>query len=420
VCRVGFALQPDGTTCRDVSFCTYDGILHLATETWSDGKCSDCSCVDGRAECIERKCPVVECAMHEQLFHFPGTCCPSCLTEPARCTILPKGKLWTFDDHSFISNGDCRYSMATDYTTGHFSVEVEHNEYFTRRAIYLTLDCITVHIDFSGSVTISGVPVKLPYIHGNPKNVLVSRFGSSTITIVTNLGVKIIWKENGKVTIFVPKHYHGQMAGLCGDMNNNKMDDTMTRQMLPAKSTKELVHSWKVEGYTHCKKESKSINENIIINTANNKQFPACIGKHQHVIEYARSECQDILTSPLTDCHQYVDPQDYYSLCMQDSCVCGLNNPCYCESLTAYVLECQRQNVNLQNYNVKPSTCSVICEPSFVYDECGPAQECQPTCYDNKSTPTCWYMQCKPGCHCSAGRVLHQGRCIKKTDCPRI
>ena len=56
----------------------------------------------------------------------------------------------------------------------------------------------------------------------------------------------------------------------------------------------------------------------------------------------------------------------------------------------------------------------------FLFDECGPV--CARTC-DNYRTPlgdlseNC-YKPCVAGCQCPADKVVHNGRCISKTDCP--
>ncbi|XP_071951327.1 sushi, von Willebrand factor type A, EGF and pentraxin domain-containing protein 1-like [Antedon mediterranea] len=418
-CRDGFALQPDRRTCNDISYCKHEDVVYRVGERWSGENCSECSCVDGRPRCVQKTCPDLECSENEQSFHFPGTCCPSCLSEPARCIILPNKKVWTFDDHSFLANGDCRYTMARDYVTGNFSIQLEHNQNYTEKAIYLNIDCVLVYIDFNGSVTVSGKSVQLPYLHDNPQNVLISEFGTMGVSVITNRGVKLIWKEDGKVTIYVPSQYSGMMEGLCGNMNKDKKDDSLTRQKLPSKSVEELVHSWKVKGYRHCKDERVQEDPDINDNVITREYFPACVGKPQYVLDYARTQCEDIVIGQLSACHSFVEPHDYYYLCMQDSCVCGINKPCFCQSLSAYVTECQRQNVDLQNYNGKLSQCGVKCEPGFLYDDCGPSPECQLTCFTaRKLDSSCGHRQCEPGCYCPAGRVLHEDRCIMKSECP--
>jgi hypothetical protein len=57
----------------------------------------------------------------------------------------------------------------------------------------------------------------------------------------------------------------------------------------------------------------------------------------------------------------------------------------------------------------------VECRGGMEWTECGSA--CTPTCYE---TPMICTANCVPRCECPAGKVVHNGRCIVKEDCPAV
>ena len=59
----------------------------------------------------------------------------------------------------------------------------------------------------------------------------------------------------------------------------------------------------------------------------------------------------------------------------------------------------------------------ISCTGGSIFSSCGPG--CRQTCDTVNSLETC-NKACVPGCHCSAGFVWHQNKCILQFDCPNF
>ncbi len=53
-------------------------------ETWKDGVCETCTCVDGESKCQEENCPILTCANSRKV---EGECCRKCPTDTLPCLV---------------------------------------------------------------------------------------------------------------------------------------------------------------------------------------------------------------------------------------------------------------------------------------------------------------------------------------------
>ncbi|XP_022091528.1 sushi, von Willebrand factor type A, EGF and pentraxin domain-containing protein 1-like [Acanthaster planci] len=426
-CSSGFALQPDGRSCFDASYCTHEGRFHLANDVW-DFKCSTCRCVQGVPVCQIKMCPALKCSKDEYEYKAPGACCPQCLPASKNCTITRDGGHITYDFNRYEHHGNCRYVLSQDCTGSQFSVEVQYEatkKKIKKWAVWLRLDCVEVEIAYDGSVKVTGVPVELPYLHAEPMNVMIAQTNSSgvdgiagsSIEIQTDRGVIVSWSQLGAIQVTAPGTYAGQLCGLCGNMNGNRKDDRTTRQFLPARSAREFTHSWKVDGYRYCTVPKVRSKSRLAFGAISTDRLAACAGLNFNFLRDIRKKCSIFRRRSFQICHPVVSPTRYFEWCMQDSCSCSSNEPCHCEAITAYMYECQRNNVPIQW--TSNNACSIRCPEGMIYDHCGPA--CLPTCEDPEPRgPACQTSSCTPRCQCPAGTVLHQDSCILPRYCPAL
>ena len=268
----------------------------------------------------------------------------------------------TFDHHQYEQLGDCRYVLSEDYVSSAFSVEIEFEDKdfmgVVRRMVVVHAGCVDVTVDFEGNVQVAGIDVELPYTHGNPKSVEIWRnttFSLRDVFIKTDRGVRLHWTMLDAITLDVPKSFNNDLLGLCGNMNGNREDDMLTRQFLPGRSLKEFMHSWKVDGYRYC----KSLQENtdgtlyapqeadLLFEHLSPENLPACQGVSQALLQGARDTCNILRGPQFQRCHRAVSIEAYYELCLQDVCSCRSNEPCYCQALTSYTRECQRNRIRV-------------------------------------------------------------------------
>ncbi|XP_038057936.1 sushi, von Willebrand factor type A, EGF and pentraxin domain-containing protein 1-like isoform X3 [Patiria miniata] len=421
-CNSGFALQPDGHSCNDISYCIHEGRFHLANDVWNF-KCSTCQCEQGAAMCQVKECPEIKCRKKEYEYQAPGACCPQCLPASKICTVTRDGWHATYDFKRYGHRGNCRYVLSQDCVGSQFTVEVQYEankKKIKKWALWLRLDCVEVEIDYDGSVKVTGVPVELPYLHAEPMNVMVTRANSSTddgrgVMIQTDRGVVIQWSRFGAIQVQAPGTYRGQLCGLCGNMNGNRKDDWTTRQFLPARSAKEFSHSWKVDGYRYCAKPKARGTSRLAFGGITGDKISACSSLGFTFLKDIRKKCSVLRLRAFQICHSVVSPTSYFEWCMQDACTCSSNEPCHCEAIAAYMYECQRNNIKIKWTG--NNACSIRCPDGMMYDHCGPA--CLPSCEDPIPTGAeCRTRTCVAGCQCPAGTVHHNENCILPSDCP--
>uniref|UniRef100_A0A8C5H0I5 VWFC domain-containing protein n=1 Tax=Gouania willdenowi TaxID=441366 RepID=A0A8C5H0I5_GOUWI len=106
------------------------------------------------------------------------------------------------------------------------------------------------------------------------------------------------------------------------------------------------------------------------------------------------------LYSPFAECHDYVNPSNFHSSCVSDSC--NKADPAVeCESLETYAAACALAGVcvDWRNYT---KLCDSDCPPDKVYKACGPAE--QPSCEDHPDEPP--MNVTTEGCFCPEGMKL--------------
>ena len=64
----------------------------------------------------------------------------------------------------------------------------------------------------------------------------------------------------------------------------------------------------------------------------------------------ARSKCSIFNHRLFRACHGRVHPTSYYEVCLEDACTCGVNDPCHCESISAYANECERRGLKISGW----------------------------------------------------------------------
>ncbi|XP_071484486.1 uncharacterized protein [Diadema antillarum] len=413
-CNRGYVLQEDGKTCNDISFCEYKGTFYARGYTWEDG-CDECICQNGRAQCSPRTCPVLNCNADETEIWLPGACCPTCLPETKTCSLDTAGNHTTFDGYRFESMGKCRYVLTQDCGgTANFEVHVQHEPTSGKTPMNLTLyiyvDCVEITISPNGTVNVFNETLALPYVHDSPQNVRIENIGEDDILVTTNKGLFVEWSST-EVRVRLSTQYRSTACGLCGNMNGQEADDGLTREFIKSKRKQILLHGWRVDGNKYCKKREAKSETGIRFGKI---EAEWCSDYDQ--LTEARGKCKIFKKNKFKACYKYVDPTPYYKLCLEDTCTCGVTESCYCEPISAYVNECQRNGVAIKSWK-RQTSCYITCYHSEVYDDCGPP--CRATCEDPEGqscTPS--PVVCKAGCQCKAGRVLHDGQCIRIDDCP--
>ncbi|KAL5012152.1 hypothetical protein ScPMuIL_010703 [Solemya velum] len=415
-CTGNYILHSDGKSCVDPSYCDHMGKLHLNGESW-ERNCETCQCNSSYIACLPKKCPILQCNLNEYPFHSPGDCCPKCIQDGVECTVDESNRHTTFDGHSYKYNGSCLYTLAQDWRNSDFTIHIKHKDPAVEQGqqLLLYIFCDTLTIFSNGSLMVGESEIVPPWQAGRLR---VSRSDDGSILVNTNVGVKVLWKQKGVVVINVPRSYKRRMRGMCGNMDGEESNDMTTKQFLPSRTTKEFMMSWRVERYKHC-------NERILPNlppyfktNIRHHKADRCIFVSLKQQLRVLQLCGTLRSSAFKPCHRIVPARKFYTRCLQDSCVCGHNESCFCDAVTAYANECLRRGVTIFTWKNK-QVCDMKCSGGRVYDDCGPS--CPETCHSfwiGRNNTDCWFKPCIPGCNCPASQLLHNNQCIAHHLCP--
>lgn len=146
-------------------------------------------------------------------------------------------------------------------------------------------------------------------------------------------------------------------------------------------------------------------------------------------------------------CHDVVEREPYFRLCLSEVCGCAPQKSCHCTVLTAYARHCAQEGVALRwrnhtfcgtyeghrlsdggclgaDFYLRPVSSAVQCAGGQVHQECGRA--CGSSCSDlrqgcGEGQSETDMRMCVPGCQCPPGLVQdHQSQCVPVNMCPCV
>uniref|UniRef100_A0AAY5EX37 VWFD domain-containing protein n=1 Tax=Electrophorus electricus TaxID=8005 RepID=A0AAY5EX37_ELEEL len=367
-CNDGFLWS--GNTCvpKNQCGCIYSNggqkrYLQAGESIWADATCSTkCTCNSGQVVCEKASCPDgSECSIVEGI----RGCHP---VSHAICNIYGDPHYNTFNNRTYNFQGTCTYTVAQSLKRDIISVLIVNRS-----------SCKTKSLIYTVKVQQEGV-----------ENV-----------ILTDFGLIVTYDMVYHVTITVPSSYHGKTCGLCGNFNGNKNDDFLLPDGKETKDVKTFGAAWKVP-----------VPGVVCDDGCSGDVCPKCPENKKLVFE---KDCSIIINplGPFAACHNVINPESYFRDCVYDICMSDGDNNTICNSIAAYMTDCQNFGVTVKHWRTPTfcRKCTLKCPANSHYEIC--AGSCDTPCPGLTELIKCNIQTCFEGCMCDAGFFNNGTGCVK-------
>ncbi|XP_042815579.1 mucin-5B [Panthera tigris] len=340
---------------------------------------------DGSGGCVaEEDCP----CLHNEAAYKPGETirvdCNTCTCRSRRwecsskaclgtCVAYGDGHFITFDGERYSFEGNCEYTLAQDYCGGNGTGTTNG----TFRVVTENVPCGTTGVTCSKAIKLFLENYELILREGTHKVVQRGpggdlpykvRYTGVYLTVETRSGVVVSWDRKTSVFIRLQQGYKGRVCGLCGNFDDNAVNDFTTRSQSVVGNALEFGNSWK---FSPSCADAPAPRD-------------ACTA-NPHRKSWAQKQCSVLNSATFAACHSQVDSTKYYEACVGDTCACdsGGDCECLCTAVAAYAQACRDVGVCVSWRT--PDICPLFCDYynregqcEWHYQPCG--APCMRTC----------------------------------------
>ncbi|XP_057409804.1 mucin-5B [Balaenoptera acutorostrata] len=345
----------------------------LDVDCFSTRCVSGCVCpagllADGSGGCVaEEDCP----CLHNEAAYRPGETirvdCNTCTCRGRRwecsrrpclgtCVAYGDGHFITFDGERYSFEGSCEYTLAQDYCAGNNA----SNGSF--RIVTENVPCGTTGVTCSKAIKIFLENYELILHEGSYKVVQRGpggdlpykiRYMGIYLAVETRSGMVVSWDRKTSVFIRLHQEYKGRVCGLCGNFDDNALNDFTTRSQSVVGNALEFGNSWK---FSPSCPDAQAPKDPC---TANPYRKP-----------WAQKQCSIVNSATFRACRSQVDSTRYYEACVSDACACdsGGDRECFCTAVAAYAQACHEAGVCVSWRT--PDICPLFCDYYNPQGEC--------------------------------------------------
>ena len=289
-----------------------------------------------------------KCTCYKGEFHCETQ---SCLIDGHTCYAYGGIHYHTFDSQHYEFLGNCEYMFVQTCDTTEFSVVIISS---IQNAYVSNIEMVKISVSSEnleillgqgegGTVTVNGTlrPNNGDEVILQSGEVELIRVGGHPHVVLKTSGIDLYWDGLSRLSVTVAQKWKGKLCGLCGNYNNDSMDDLQTRAGVLATSTTEFADSWQDNDTSQESCFSQSISQ-------------AACGASKTIEVVIR--CDSLLGDDFSPCNTIVDPFPFIDACFYDDCICNeqSHENCYCNSLLTYAAICADHGIILptqRNFN---------------------------------------------------------------------
>ncbi|XP_049569371.1 mucin-5AC [Orcinus orca] len=313
-----------------------------------DGGCipvSDCPCVHNEAsykpgQTIRVGCNT--CTCKSRMWQCTDQPCP------ATCAVYGDGHYRTFDGQRYSFSGDCEYTLLQDHCGGDGSAQDGFH------VITENVPCGTTGATCSKAIKIFLGSYELKLSDGNMEVIgkeqgqlppFSIRQMGNYLVVDTDVSLVLLWDKGTSIFLRLSPEFKGRVCGLCGNFDDNALNDFTTRSQSVVGDVLEFGNSWKF---------SPSCPD------AQAPRDPCTANPYRK--SWAQKQCSIINSATFSACHAHVESARYYEACVSDACACdsGGDCECFCTAVAAYAQACHEAGVCVSWRT--PDICPLFCD----------------------------------------------------------
>ncbi|KAJ9596531.1 hypothetical protein L9F63_012430, partial [Diploptera punctata] len=356
--------------------CHHGGRSYAEGESMAED-CNTCKCTQGKWNCTNRECAGI-------------------------CTAWGDSHYKTFDDRIYDFQGNCDYVLVKGSISKEevFDISLQN------------IPCGSTGVTCSKSVTLRvGSPDKQEVItftkdkpvpsHTSLNRTIIREAGLFVYAEVHDLGLVLQWDKGTRVYVRVDPKWKNRLKGLCGNYNDDQMDDFQTPSGgLSEVSAKLFGDSWRLQAYCP---DSLEITDTCL--------------NHPNRKLWAVKMCGVLKTAVFQPCHSEVPVHPYLESC-----------ECLCTAIAAYAQECNIHGIPIKwrSQQLCPIQCDEKCAYYSPCVQTCPKETCDNYMVNTKFNQLCSEDACVEGCEvkpCPPGQVyqnLTSLECVPISVCKPI